>query len=234
MPLVGFRPTKARLIIEDAKESVLVMRCVVDPDDSVELASGGTLEALTGVLRVRERSGSGNGNGNGRDKNLGALTFVPESGTGGDTNAGKFQISVHLSADRFATILRAINAGHLPAKFFVDVGSKHDAHALAPAFGFRSRAGARIKHWNNVEHRVLPVSSCVMIMALETASLTTEALPRGDIDIASVATNAQVADLVDDLLVFQAETRNTMMGVLAVLGVVAVTSLAIAVVLLFR
>ena len=80
MPLVGFRPTKARLIIEDAKESVLVMRCVVDPDDSVELASGGTLEALSGVLRVRERSGSGNGNG--RDKSLGALTFVPESGNG--------------------------------------------------------------------------------------------------------------------------------------------------------
>lgn len=232
MPLVGFRPTKARLIIEDAKESVLVMRCVVDPDDSVELASGGTLEALSGVLRVRERSGSGNGNG--RDRSLGALTFVPESGNDGDANAGKFQISVHLSADRFATILRAINAGHLPAKFFVDVGSKHDAHEEGPAFGFRSRAGARIKHWNNVAHRVLPVGSCVMIMSLETAPLTTAALPRGDVEIASVATNAQVADLVDDLLVFQAETRNTMMGVLAVLGVVAVTSLAIAVVLLFR
>jgi hypothetical protein len=232
MPLVGFRPTKARLIIEDAKESVLVMRCVVDPDDSVELASGGTLETLSGVLRVRERSGSGNGNG--RDKNLGALTFVPESGNGGDITAGKFQISVHLSTDRFATILRAINAGHLPAKFFVDVGSKHDAHAEAPAFGFRSRAGTRIKHWNNVEHRVLPVGSCVMIMALETAPLPSAALPLGDVEVASVATNAQVADLVDDLLVFQAETRNTMLGVLAVLGVVAVTSLAIAVVLLFR
>lgn len=232
MPLVGFRPTKARLIIEDAKESVLVMRCVVDPDDSVELASGGVLEAISGVLRVRERSGSGNGNG--RDKNLGTLTFVPESGNGGDTNAGKFQISVHLSSDRFATILRAINAGHLPAKFFVDVGSKHDAHGAAPAFGFRSRAGARIKHWNNVEHRVLPVGSCVMIMALETASLPSAALSLGDVEVASVATNAQVADLVDDLLVFQAETRNTMLGVLAVLGVVAVTSLAIAVVLLFR
>lgn len=230
MPLVGFRPTKARLIIEDAKESVLVMHCVVDPDDSVELASGGTLDALSGVLRVRERSG----NGNGGAKMLGALTFVPESGNGGDANAGKFQISVHLSADRFATILRAINAGHLPAKFFVDVGSKHDAHEEAPAFGFRSRAGVRVKRWNNVEHRVLPVVSCVMIMALETAALTTEALPHGDVELASVATNAQVADLVDDLLVFQAETRNTMMGVLAVLGVVAITSLAIAVVLLFR
>lgn len=232
MPLVGFRPTKARLIIEDAKDSVLVMRCVVDPDDSVELASGGTLETLSGVLRLRERSGSGNGNG--RDKSLGALTFVPESGSGGDANAGKFQISVHLSADRFATILRAINAGHLPAKFFVDVGSKHDAHAQAPAFGFRSRAGARIKHWNNVEHRVLPVGSCVMIMALEAIPVAPDAILRGDNEVASVATNAQVADLVDDLLVFQAETRHTMMGLLAVLGVVAAAALAIALVLLFR
>ena len=75
MPLVGFRPTKARLVIEDAKDSVLVMRCVVDPEDDVELASGGTLEGIAGVLRIRERGV----NGNGRDKGLGTLTFVPES-----------------------------------------------------------------------------------------------------------------------------------------------------------
>ena len=230
MPLVGFRPTKARLVIEDAKDSVLVMRCVVDPDDAVELASGGTLESLAGVLRIRERTGS---NGNGREKGLGTLTFVPESGTGGDANPAKFQISVNLSADRFAAVLRAINAGHLPAKFFVDVG-KRESGVEAPAFGFRSRAGARIKHWDNVAHRVLPVTSCVMIMALEAVPVVAPNVPRIESELIGTATNAQVAELVDDLLVFQADTRHTMMGLVAVLGVVAAAALAIALVLLIR
>jgi hypothetical protein len=230
MPMVGFRPTKARLVIEDAKDSVLVMRCIVDPDETVELDSGGSLEDVSGVLRIRERSG----NGNGRDKGLGTLTYVPASGPGGDASSGKFQISVRLSTDRFASILRAINAGHLPAKFFIEVGSKRDANDESPAFGFRSRAGMRIKHWDNAAHRVIPVASCVMIMALETAPLVVGAASHVEGEIVGAATNAQVAELVDDLLVFQAETRNTMIGVLAVLGVVALTSLAIAVVLLFR
>ncbi len=230
MPLVGFRPTKARLVIEDAKDSVLVMRCVVDPDDEVELASGGTLEAIAGVLRIRERGV----NGNGRDKGLGTLTFVPESGTGNDANAAKFQLSVNFSADRFAAVMRAIYAGHLPAKFFVDVGGKRDAKEEHPALGFRSRAGVRIKHWDNLAHRVLPVASCVMIMALDAVPASVETLPLVDGELASTATNAQVAELVDDLLVFQADTRHTMMGFVAVLAVVAAAALAIALVLLFR
>lgn len=233
MPLVGFRPTKARLVIEDTRDSVLVMRCVVDPEDGVELASGGTLETLSGVLRIRERSG-GNGNGNGRDKPLGTLTFVPDSDSGGDTGLARFQVSVHLSVERFATVMRAINAGHLPAKFFVDVGARGDRSEL-PGFSFRSRGGLRIKHWDNVAYRVLPVSSCVMIMALDApmAQAPAAIAANGEAGIIA-ASNAHVAELVDDLLVFQADTRTTMMGFAAVLGVVAAAALAIALVLLIR
>ncbi|MEO6566589.1 MAG: hypothetical protein ABIO63_11210 [Casimicrobiaceae bacterium] len=230
MPLVGFRPTKARLVIEDAKDSVLVMRCVVDPGDDVELASGGTLDALAGVLRIRERGA----NGSGRDKGLGTLSFVPESGAGNDASAAKFQLSVNLSADRFAAVMRAIHAGHLPAKFFVDVGGKRDAKEEHPALGFRSRAGVRIKHWDNLTHRVLPVASCVMIMALDGVQASEETLARVAGEPPGTATNAQVAELVDDLLVFQADTRHTMMGLVSVLAVVAAAALAIALVLLFR
>lgn len=230
MPLVGFRPTKARLVIEDAKDSVLVMRCVVDPEDYVELASGGTLEGIAGVLRIRERGA----NGSGREKGLGTLTFVPESDAGAEANAAKFQLSVNLSTDRFAAVMRAIYAGHMPAKFFVDVGGKRNASEEHPALGFRSRAGVRIKHWDNLTHRVLPVASCVMIMALDAVPVTSDALPLMGGDLAGTATNAQVAELVDDLLVFQADTRHTMMGFVAVLAVVAAAALAIALVLLFR
>jgi len=59
-------------------------------------------------------------------------------------------------------------------------------------------------------------------------------LPLVDGELASTATNAQVAELVDDLLVFQTDTRHTMMGFVAVLAVVAAAALAIALVLLFR
>ena len=37
MPLVGFRPTKARLIIEDSNDIVLVMKVVVADSESVGL-----------------------------------------------------------------------------------------------------------------------------------------------------------------------------------------------------
>ena len=63
MPLVGFRPTKARLIIENNRDSVLVMKVVLDVDDAVELSTGGTLKDLVGVLRIRERKPNGASNG---------------------------------------------------------------------------------------------------------------------------------------------------------------------------
>ena len=66
MPLVSFNPTKVRLVIEEGKESVLVMRLVAAKGESVELATGGKLELLTGVLRIRERTADA-GQGNGSD-----------------------------------------------------------------------------------------------------------------------------------------------------------------------
>ncbi|HEY5310680.1 MAG TPA: hypothetical protein VIK97_19350, partial [Casimicrobiaceae bacterium] len=69
MPLVGFRPTKARLIIEDSKPSVLVMKVVVYAGDTVRLATGDRLEELAGVLRIRSND---NGARNGA-KDLGSL-----------------------------------------------------------------------------------------------------------------------------------------------------------------
>ena len=58
-------------------------------------------------------------------------------------------------------------------------------------------------------------------------------MPRGaapamiaDVPPVSPATNAQVAELMDDMLVFQSDTRNTMFGLVCVLGVVALAALA--------
>ena len=81
MPLVGFRPTKARLIIEDSKASILVMKVVVQPGDSVRLATGDKLEELNGVLRIRSKD---NGSRNGAN-DLGSLVYIAESDAAADS-----------------------------------------------------------------------------------------------------------------------------------------------------
>src|SRR5258705_13036265 len=115
MPLVGFRPTKARLIIENNRDSVLVMKVVLDVDDAVELSTGGTLKDLVGVLRIRERKPNGTGNG---DKTIGSMVYVAEADGDAATATAKFQVNVVMAADKFATLLRVANAGRLPTKFF--------------------------------------------------------------------------------------------------------------------
>ena len=55
MPLVAFKPTKARLVIEQGRESILVMKVIVAKGETVALAIGGRLESTTGFLRIRER-----------------------------------------------------------------------------------------------------------------------------------------------------------------------------------
>ena len=82
MPLVGFRPTKARLIIDDSNDTVLVMKVVVADSESVEFATGGKLDALSGVLRIRERK-EGETTRNGTHP-AGSLVYIEASGEGPD------------------------------------------------------------------------------------------------------------------------------------------------------
>src|SRR5437868_3531749 len=119
MPLVGFRPTKARLIIDDSNDTVLVMRVVVADSESVELASGGKLDALTGVLRIRERKEGENRNGG-----VGSLVYIEESGEGTDRVAAKYQINISMAPEKFKALLRVAVNGLLPTKFFVDAGER--------------------------------------------------------------------------------------------------------------
>ncbi|MFO1317279.1 MAG: hypothetical protein U1F58_16925 [Burkholderiales bacterium] len=232
MPLLGFRPTKARLVIEDDKDSVLVMKVVLDGDDAVELATGGTLQELAGVLRIRERRNH-TGNGNGA---IGSLVYVAEAGAGSGDASGKFQVNVAMAADKFATLLRVANAGRLPTRFFVDTGDRK-AGADAAALGYRVRSGTRVKVWDNHAHRALPVTSFVMILPIDvpTAPAVVAAPAAGtDPPLPAPATNAQVAELMDDMLVFQSDTRHTMFGLLLVLGIVAVAALVIGIGVFFR
>ena len=101
MPLVGFRPTKARLIIDDSNDTVLVMKVVVADSESVELASGGKLDALQGVLRIRERK-----EGESRNGAAGSLVYIEETGEGPDRVPAKYQINITMAPDKFKALLR--------------------------------------------------------------------------------------------------------------------------------
>ncbi len=224
MPLVGFRPTKARLVMENGKDSVLVMLVAVDDDDPVDLVTGGTLKDLSGVLRIRERKANG---GNGA---IGSLVYVGASGRDAQGAPAKFQVNVGMASEKFATLLRVANAGRLPTKFFVDAGEKKGPEAKA--LDYRLRSGTRVKVWDNHAFRILPVSNFVMILPIDIPS--PQSVAAADPPVAAAATSAQVAELMDDMLVFQSDTRNTMFGLVMVLGVVAIASLVISLAVFFR
>ncbi len=156
MPLIGLRPTKARLVMEENRDSVLVMKVVLDDDEAIELSTGGALNDMGGVLRIRERKSNGNGG-------LGSVVYVA---SGGDprTSPAKFQVNVGMSPDKFTTLLRAANAGRLPAKFIVEAGARKGADAKA--LDYRKRSGVRVKVWDNHAFRVLPVTNFVMILPI--------------------------------------------------------------------
>jgi hypothetical protein len=245
MPLVGFRPTKARLIIDDSNDTVLVMRVVVADSESVEFASGGKLDALTGVLRIRERKEDENRNGG-----VGSLVYIEETGEGPDRVPAKYQINIAMAPDKFKALLRVAVSGLLPTKFFVDAGeriSKTETRGLTYWVG----AGGRTKVWDSESHRSLPITKFSMILPIELLAQRGEgaraqpalpaqdgaaqlALPHETVPVESVATNAQVAELVDDLLVFQSETRNTLYALMWVVGIVAALALVFGIVIVYR
>lgn len=225
MPLMGLRPTKARLVMEHSRDSVLVMKVVLDDDEAVELATGGTLRELTGVLRIRERKSNGNGP-------IGNVIYVAESGRDPQATPAKFQVNVAMAADKFATLLRAANAGRLPAKFIVDAGAKDGAEARALAY--RKRSDMRVKLWDNHAHRMLPVTNFVMILPMDVPTVLPAVAHSDPIGPSSPATCALVAELMDDMLVFQSDTRTSMFGLLCVIGVIALAALVIGLGVYFR
>jgi hypothetical protein len=248
MPLVGFRPTKARLVIDDSNDTVLVMKVVVADSESVEFATGGKLDSLTGVLRIRERKEGETGR-NGTHA-VGSLVYIAESGEGPDPSPAKYQINIAMSPEKFKALLRVAVTGLLPTKFFIDAGerlSKTETRGLTYWVG----AGGRTKVWDSESHRSLPITKFSMILPIDVASSRGEgarapaalahsgdgvpALPHdAAVPVESVATNAQVAELVDDLLVFQSETRNTLYALMWVVGIVAVLALVFGIAIIYR
>jgi hypothetical protein len=230
MPLVSFKPTKARLVIEEGKDSVLVMKVTLAKGETVDLATGGRLESLSGVLRIRERKTNGM-RGNGA---IGSLIYIEESGRGPEFAPAKFQINLGMAADKFEPLLRVALSGRLPNKFFVDAGERVSARETR-GLSYGLRSDVRTKIWDTASFRTLPVTNFAMILPIEVPEPREDGAPPAEsYPVESMATNAQVAELVDDLLVFQSETRNMLYAMVAVVAVAVVLALVFGLVQLVR
>jgi hypothetical protein len=254
MPLIRLKPHKARVVIEDGAEMILVLKVSLHRGEAVELASGGRMEALNGMLRIRERGGLLT-RADGRI--AGKLTYVPETASGGSRAPAEFQVDVPLGPREFRVLLDLGRAGRLPHKIFMQAGERT---GLGPrGLTYRSKGGRTGKFWDNVSHRRLPVSNLTFVVPVDVANAQS-APPRGarrdwddedydrerelegDDDFSrderdsrrSFASSAQVAELADELIVYQSETRHLLTAVLAVMGLTALIVVIVSVLRFLR
>jgi hypothetical protein len=228
MPIVSFKPTKARLVIEESKESVLVMKIALALGDTVELATGDKLEKLIGVARVRERAIA---DAVQPGEAIGALVYVPRASQG--QLPPKYQINISVAPNKFDALLKMALAGRLPSRFFV-VASESNVRGEAKGMGYRVDAVGRAKYWDNRTFRSLALSGFSMILPIDVPEASSGGTERGGTVASSGASREQVTELANDLAVFHGETKHILTAVVSLFAVMAVLALLFNLVLLFR
>jgi hypothetical protein len=227
MPIISFKPTKARLVIEESRESVLVMKIMLTLGETVELATGGKLEKLIGVARVRERAVAAEIEPGGE---IGALVFVPASGQGDGQVPSKYQINVSMAPHKFDALLRVALAGRLPSKFFVIASETSSSKGM----GYRVNAEGRTKYWDNRMFRSLALTGFSLILPIDVPESAAGGADRSNATSDSGASREQVTELANDLAVFHGETKHILTAVVSLFAVMAVLALLFNLVLLFR
>ncbi len=231
MPLVAFKPVKARLVIEQGRESVLVMKVLVANGETVALASGGRLEVTTGSLRIRERKEE---RGRNESKAVGSMVYVDAAGQGDERTPASFQINISLSAAKFEALLKVALSGRLPSKFYVHAGDRVSAKETR-GMGYTVRGSERIKVWDNKRYRSLPVTNFSVILPISVPEAPESPVFGEDRALVeTLSNNDQVAELADEFAVFQGETKNALTAVVSVVAVIGVLLLFINLVLIIK
>lgn len=242
MPLIRLKPHKARVVIEDGAEMILVLKVTLNRGESVELASGGRMELMNGMLRIRERGGLLT---RADSKTHGRLTYVPETVSGGSRAPAEFQVDVPLGPREFRVLLDLGRAGRLPHKIFMQAGERTIAGPRGVIY--RAKDGGTGKFWDNVGHRRVPVSSLTFVVPVDVANVggpSARNAHRDDEELdpyeqdesrevddqKSVASSAQIAELADEFIVFQGETRHLLTAILAVVALTALIVVLVSVV----
>jgi hypothetical protein len=219
-------------VIDESRESVLVMKVTLTKGESVALASGGQLEKLVGVARIRERS---EGVEAFPSSDIGALVFVPAAGQGPEQAPSRFQVNISLAPKKFEALLKIAMAGRLPSKFFV-IAAETKSRGESKGMGYRVDATSRTKFWDNRLFRSLPVSGFSMILPIVISDPQPAAATNADGTpaVALVASREQVADMANDLSAFHGETKHLLIAVVSLFAVMAVLALLLNLVALFR
>jgi hypothetical protein len=218
VPLISFTPNKARLVLEEGKESVLVMKVVLAKGESVELANGGKLQAHTGILRVRERKAE---RSTGDGKGVGSLVFV-DAAQGAAQESASFQINISMSTKKFDALLNVAISGRLPSKFFIEAGERV-SRTETRGISYRAGPSGRAKIWDNKSFASVVVTNFTAILPI---TIPERALPPSspDSDRPSgelPASYAQVSDLAEELTLFRSETHYTLMVIVSLFAVIA-------------
>jgi hypothetical protein len=248
MPIIRLKPHDARLVIEDGSEMILVVEVSLHEGEHVALASGGQLESLSGTLRVHERGGL-LGRTDGRF--VGKLSYVADTQAESSRSPGDFQIDATLGPREFRVLIDLGRADRLPHTIFVQVPdrSRGDARGLT----YRSKGGRATKYWDNVSDRRLPVSNLTYLVPLSGGSLHTGARTpaaglasgagtelrgaqagEGPLQPGDYASAAQLAELADELHVYQGEIRHLLTAVLVVMGLTALIVVVVSLMRLLR
>ena len=232
MPLVAFKPTKARLVIEQGRESVLVMRVVVAKGETVALAVGGRLESIDRVPAHPRAQGGARPQ---REQGGRARSCsFRRSGDGDERTPANFQINISMSAAKFEALLKVAISGRLPSKFFVHAGDRVSARETR-GMGYAIRAGVRTKFWDNKRYRTLQVTNFSVILPISVPDAPESPAFEEDRAMAeSLSSNDQVAELADEFAVFQGETKNALTAVVSVVAVIGVLLLFINLVLIIK
>jgi hypothetical protein len=197
------------------------MKVALAKGERVELATGGKLQALTGVIRVRERrADKWQGNG----KGVGSLVYV-DAGRGGAQESAKFQINISISTKKFDALLKAAISGRLPSKFFVDAGEKL-SRTETRGMTYRMAPEGRTKVWDNKSFAFLLVTNFWAIVPIIVPE--PPLAPSADGDQSPVeppASYGQVVDLAEELAVFRSETDHTLMAIVSLFAVLALLAL---------
>ena len=167
MPLVGLRPTKARLVMENAQGQ--------------RARDEGRARRRRRRRAHHRRHAAGPGRRAAHPRAQGQWRRQRQTGRSARSSSSvrrrcepgspaKFQVNVTMASDKFATLLRVANAGRLPDE--VHRRCRRANGAEAKALGYRMRLGARVKVWDNHAFRVLPVTNFVMILPMEVPAAT--------------------------------------------------------------
>ena len=125
------------------------------------------------------------------------------------------QINIAMAGAKFDTLVRIALSGRLPTKFFVDAGERI-SRAEAPGMGYEVR-GRQAHQISGTRSRIARCWSRIFRLSFPSTSRN-RARERGrDAGCGpgvGAATNAQVAELIDDLLVFHSETKHTLFALI--------------------